>query len=293
MENKPTTLLWSILNGVLDVKKDDRDLERIVNSRLRKIAKEKAKNQVSASSCSNNCELFRRRICKTIEMKLVGEHMIKKKKAVVYVRVSDIKQLDGVSLGHQEDKTTKYMELDDYEVVMVFREEGRSAKDQWRDEFQNMMKYVRANKTEIDAVCFYAISRLGRNVRLVLETIDELTRMKIAVYSYTEKLDTNTSTGKFTLTILSALAQLESDQIRERVMPNMKYSVENEGRWMGARYVPYGYVSKPMEENNTSKKPRKHLVVVPEQADMLKLIFNLYCDGIGDDINAGQFKIAK
>lgn len=221
-------------------------------------------------------------------------YMIKKKKAVIYVRVSDIKQLEGVSLGHQEDKTTKYMELEDYEVVMVFKEEGRSAKDQWRDEFQNMMKYIRENKGEIDAVCFYALSRLGRNVRLVLETIDQLNRMKVAVYSYSEKLDTTSSQGKFTLTILSALAQLESDQIRERVMPNMRYSVENEGRWMGARYVPYGYESKALEdETNETKKPRKHLVVIPEQAEIVKLIFNLYCEGIGDDINAGQFKIAK
>lgn len=217
--------------------------------------------------------------------------MMRKKKAVIYVRVSDIKQLDGVSLGHQEDKTRKFMEVYDYEIVKVFREEGRSAKDQWRDEFINMMKYIRENKDEIDAVCFYALSRLGRNVRLVLETIDQLTRMKVSVHSYHEKLDTTSSSGKFTLTILSALAQLESDQIRERVMPNMKYSVENEGRWMGARYVPYGYESKALETEN--KKSRKHLVVIPDQAENVKLIFDLYCDGIEDDINAGQFKIAK
>ncbi|SFS77868.1 recombinase family protein [Paenibacillus sp. BC26] len=220
-------------------------------------------------------------------------------KAVIYVRVSDVKQVDGVSLDNQEKEIRSFLQscTDDkgknvsYEVVQVFREEGKSGKDQYRDQFQKMIEYVRDHRDEIDGVCFYAISRLGRNVRMVLETIDYFNKLDIAVLSKSDNLNSKTANGRFTLTILSALAQLESEQIAERVMPNMKYSVEELGRWQGARYVPYGYDH--VKDPGDPKGVRKHLVVNLEEAKQVKQIFEWFCYGIGNDTNVGEYLITK
>lgn len=225
------------------------------------------------------------------------------RKAVIYVRVSDVKQLDGVSLETQEIEIRAFLKnaVDDegkpisYEVDKVFREEGKSGKDQYRDKFQEMIKYVRDNRKEIDGVCFYAISRLGRNVRMVLDTIDNFNKMDVTVLSKSENLNSESANGRFTLTILSALAQLESEQIAERVMPNMITSVRDYGRWQGARYVPYGYKHEinPALSSNDANAKKKMLLVEPDEARQVKQIFEWYCDGIGNDLNVGEYKITK
>jgi site-specific DNA recombinase len=228
-----------------------------------------------------------------------AENSDRLRKAVIYVRVSDVKQVDGVSLDSQEKEVRSFLQnsVDEngkpisYEVVKVFREEGRSGKDQYRGQFQEMIEYVRNHQHDIDGVCFYAISRLGRNVRMVLETIDYFNKLNVAVLSKTDNLNSKTANGRFTLTILSALAQLESEQIAERVMPNMKYSVENLGRWQGARYVPYGYDHE--KDPDDPKGERKRLVINPEEAKQVKQIFEWFCYGIVADLNVGEFKIAK
>ncbi|OME80079.1 hypothetical protein BK120_19760 [Paenibacillus sp. FSL A5-0031] len=225
------------------------------------------------------------------------------RKAVIYVRVSDVKQLDGVSLDTQENEIRAFLKnsVDEngkhitYEVDKVFREEGKSGKDQYRDKFQEMIKYVRDNRKDIDGVCFYAISRLGRNVRMVLDTIDDFNKLDVTVLSKSDSLNSKTANGRFTLTILSALAQLESEQIAERVMPNMITSVRDYGRWQGARYVPYGYkheINPELPPNDANAK-KKMLLVEPDEARQVKQIFEWYCDGIGNDLIVGEYKIAK
>ncbi|WP_411955512.1 recombinase family protein [Alkalibacillus sp. S2W] len=214
------------------------------------------------------------------------------KKAVIYCRVSTVGQAeDGVSLDNQLFKCKSFLDSQaktEYEVVKVFREEGKSGKNEWRDEFQNMMSYIRDNKAEVDAVCFYAINRLGRNVQLVLNTINELDDYNVSVLSVSDNLDTSNPMGRFVLTILASLSQLESEQIGQRVFDTMHYSSQ-QGTWQGARYYPYGYIP----QNESDERGNKPLKIVPEQAEQIKLIFKYYTEGLDGNTDVGTFKIAK
>jgi site-specific DNA recombinase len=216
--------------------------------------------------------------------------MKKPKKAIIYCRVSTTYQAkEGISLDNQLDKCKKYLAVDDYEVLRSFREEGKSGRTEWRDEYQSMMNYIRENKNEIGAVCFYSLSRLGRNVKLVLDTITELDEYGISVLSVNERLDTSNAYGRFALVIISALAELESAQTAERVFDNMHFSVQNFGTWQGSRYYPYGY--KPSEK--VDDKGNRPLEIVKEEAEQVKQIFDYYTKGLDGDIDVGTFKIAK
>lgn len=63
----------------------------------------------------------------------------------------------------------------------------------------------------------YSLSRFSRSVSHLLESLDHFNRAGVGFVSLTEQLNTATPTGRAIITIISAIAQLEADLIRERV----------------------------------------------------------------------------
>ena len=72
------------------------------------------------------------------------------------------------------------------------------------------------NKT-VDVVLVYSISRFARNTKTLLEAVELMNQQGVKFQSYKEKLDTSTAMGTFFLTMLAALAQMESQQMSERI----------------------------------------------------------------------------
>ena len=87
-----------------------------------------------------------------------------------------------------------------------------SGKDMDRPELKNMMDFVR----EGDTVVVESISRLARNTKDLLEIIEVLTSKGVEVISKKEKIDTTSASGRFMLSVMGAIAELERDYIRER-----------------------------------------------------------------------------
>ena len=86
-----------------------------------------------------------------------------KKKALIYIRVSSEEQVQNYSLGTQEEICRREAKFKGYEVVEVFREEGRSAKTiLGRPELLRLLDYCRKNKKEIGAIIVYRLDRLSR-----------------------------------------------------------------------------------------------------------------------------------
>lgn len=77
------------------------------------------------------------------------------------------------------------------------------------DNFKAMLDYV----CEDDTLYVESISRLGRSVKDLLNIIDTLTDKKVTLISHKEKIDTDTPTGKFMLTVFAALSKLEREQL--------------------------------------------------------------------------------
>ena len=69
---------------------------------------------------------------------------------------------------------------------------------------------------EDDTLYVESISRLGRSTKDLLNIIDTLTDKSVTLISHKEKIDTDTPTGKFMLTVFAALSQLEREQLKQR-----------------------------------------------------------------------------
>lgn len=144
---------------------------------------------------------------------------------IAYVRVSTEDQSTG---------TQRATIVERYKVDRWFVDEATSgaikAKD--RKGLGELLSYVR----EGDTVIVYAIDRLGRNTIDVLETVEALNTKGVAVLSLREGFDMSTPMGKAMLTMLSAMAELERSNIKERQMAGIKRA-KAEGKALGREKV--------------------------------------------------------
>ena len=137
-------------------------------------------------------------------------------KAIGYVRVSTVMQAnEGVSLDAQKAKIKAYCEFNDLELVEIVVDAGKSAKNTDREGLQTCLEKL-ANGEATELVVF-KLDRLSRKVLDVLNLINAIEACGGSLHSISEKLDTSSALGKFFVNMTAALAQLESNQISERV----------------------------------------------------------------------------
>jgi DNA invertase Pin-like site-specific DNA recombinase len=103
-----------------------------------------------------------------------------------------------------------------------------SGKNMDRPVLKKMLGALRANDTVVVA----SLDRLGRNTRDLLNLIEEFNKKKVRFVSLKENIDTSTPTGKFFLTIMAAIAEMEYTTIRERQMAGIELA-KQEGRING------------------------------------------------------------
>lgn len=108
-----------------------------------------------------------------------------------------------------------------------------SGKDTEREQFKKMLDYAR----EGDIIITESISRISRNTRDLLNTIDILTEKQVDFISLKENIDTSTPQGKFILTVFGALAELERESILQRQREGVEIA-KREGKFKGRRETP-------------------------------------------------------
>lgn len=121
-----------------------------------------------------------------------------------------------------------------YNVSRWFEEEGVSGSipASQRPAMRALLAYVR----EGDTVVVTAIDRLGRNTIDVLNTVEYLKAKKVSVVSMREGFDLATSAGKFMLTMLAAVAELERENIKARQMAGIERA-RADGKKLGREKV--------------------------------------------------------
>jgi len=176
-------------------------------------------------------------------------------KAIGYIRVSTEDQArEGISLDNQEAKINAYASLNDLDLIEVIRDEGASGKDLDREGMKRLLEMVEASR--IEAIIVYKLDRLSRKTIDTLNLIEMFEGKGIAFHSISEKVDTKSATGKFFLTIISAIAQMERDLIAERTKDALSHKkVKRE--WLGR--IPFGF---KIEDN--------HLVEDPDQIKVIQ-----------------------
>lgn len=159
-------------------------------------------------------------------------------KVAGYIRVSTDDQVrEGISLEVQEEKLKSFCYAKDWELVKVYREEGRSGKNLNRPEIQKLIKAC--GRKEFDGVIVYKVDRLTRSQKDLWNLLEVVfQKNKVALVSVTEPFDTSTAMGEAFLGMLGVFAQLERKRIGERVK-DVWQRKKDKGERFGI--IPYGY----------------------------------------------------
>lgn len=156
------------------------------------------------------------------------------------------------------------------ENIEEYEDEGFSGKDTDRPQFQIMMKNM--NKHHYDYLVCYKLDRLGRNLSDLVNLIEKLNKRETSFISIKEKFDTSTPIGRAMMFFSGVLAQMEREQIAERVRDNM-LMLARAGRWLGGN-TPLGFYSIEEEIISNNKKRSFHKLVKSE--DEIKMANFIY-----------------
>ena len=187
-------------------------------------------------------------------------------RVIIYIRVSTLKQVnEGYGLKTQEERCRALAIAKGWVVVDVVDDGGISGTlDETNGRVGLKKIFTEADKKTFDLLLFFSLDRLGRTSAIVLSTIDSLVKKKIMIASCKESIDTSTPTGVFVLTIFAGLAQLERDNIVERLANGKKHRKEKVDGECGGDLI-WGY-----------KRFEKKIVVDEYQAKIINYIYSLY-----------------
>lgn len=184
-------------------------------------------------------------------------------KIALYARVSTLLQFEkGNSIEEQKRRLKAYCDSRGWTDIEYFVDAGYSGSNMERPALQDLIK----RSAEFDTVLVYKLDRLGRNQRDILYLIEDVFQN---FNSITENFDTSTPVGKLMLSMMGAFAELERQQINERMMMGRIASAQK-GRWRGGSGVPMGYTYNPGD---------KFLKVDPEKAPQVKKVFEMFLQG--------------
>lgn len=192
-----------------------------------------------------------------------------KTRVCAYCRVStdDEEQLTSyeAQIGYYTDKIQSNPE---WKLVEIFADEGKSGvMTRKRDEFKRMIEMCRAGK--IDRILTKSISRFARNLVDCIGYIRELKSLGVSVFFEKENIDTSKMTSEMIVAMYGVFAQAESESHSENVKLGKRYGYKI-GRVPMMYNVILGYRRGPDGEPE----------IVPEEAEIVKLIFRKFLDGM-------------
>ena len=203
-----------------------------------------------------------------------------KLRVAAYARVSTDLDSQETSIENQREHYLHYINgHEDWELAGIYEESGVSGtKAESRPELMKLMKDCRAG--EIDLVITKSISRFARNTSECIAMVRELTDIGVTLIFEKENIDTSKMESEFLLTLLAAFAESESQSIST----NQKWSIRRRfqsGTYKGGK-VPYGY-----------RRDKKGYVIHSKEAEIVKRIFNMLCDGKGTVVIARELNADK
>src|SRR6202167_5886912 len=139
----------------------------------------------------------------------------------IYARVST----KGQSCELQVRDLRAYCTARGVDLVREYVDVGQSGAKDSRPELNKLMDNAR--KRQFDAIVVWRFDRFARSTKHLLMALEEFRSLGIQFISYQENVDTSTSLGQALFTIVSAVAQLERELIRERVSAGIRNARAN------------------------------------------------------------------
>ena len=149
------------------------------------------------------------------------------KKLIGYVRVSsEISKIKGNSINNQINKVNDFCNLNDYQLVDVLKDEGKSGMEYSKRD--GYLELINRCKTEnINGVVVYCLSRLGRRMKDIIDVMELFNKNDIEFYSVKENINNKDIMGKLMMNILMSFNEFEVDNIRERIIDVKRNNKEN------------------------------------------------------------------
>lgn len=210
-------------------------------------------------------------------------------KCYTYIRVSTEMQVDGYSLEAQKDKLDKYAKFQNMDIVGEYCDAGKSGKSiTGRPEFTRMLDDIAEGKDSVDFVLVFKLSRFGRNAADVLNSLQHIQDFGVNLICVEDGIDSSKDSGKLTITVLSAVAEIERENILVQTMEGRKQKAR-EGKWNGGP-APFGY---DLDVKNST------LTINEEEAEIVKIVYNKFAytsmglDGIARYLNQRGYTKTK
>ena len=191
-------------------------------------------------------------------------------KVALYVRVSTTSQLEeGYSIEEQKAKLESYCDIKDWHIYKVYTDGGFSGSTTERPALEQLIKDAK-NKL-FDTVLVYKLDRLSRSQKDTLYLIEDIfLKNNIEFVSLLENFDTSTPFGRAVIGLLSVFAQLEREQIKERMQLG-KLGRAKAGKSMMWAKTSYGY---------NYDKETGSMTINEYEALAVKEIFTSYLAGV-------------
>lgn len=168
------------------------------------------------------------------------------------------------SLDAQKDKLRKYADFQDMVIVGEYSDEGKSGKSvEGRPEFLQMLRDIEEGKDHVSFVLVFKLSRFGRNAADVLTSLQKMQDFGVNLICVEDGIDSSKDSGKLMISVLSAVAEIERENILVQTMEGRRQKAR-EGKWNGG-FAPYGY-----------KLVEGELEIAEDEAEIIRLIFDKY-----------------
>ncbi len=209
------------------------------------------------------------------------------KKCVLYPRVSTEMQVEGYSLEGQRNVLSRFADREEMTVVDIYEDAGKSGKSiEGRPAFQKMIHDIEMG-LDIDYVLVYKLSRFGRDAADILNSLEYIQSYGVNLICIEEGIDSSQTSGKLLISVLSAVAEIERENIIEQTINGRKEKAR-QGGWNGG-FAPYGY-----------KLVDNKLIIEEIEAEAIRKIFEMFttmeigCGGIAKQLNPqGIHKIPR
>lgn len=192
--------------------------------------------------------------------------MKKQLKCYIYTRVSTSMQVDGYSLDAQKDKLHKYADYQDMIISGEYSDEGKSGKSvEGRPQFQQMLSDIESGKDNVDYVLVFKLSRFGRNAADVLSSLQRMQDFGVNLICVEDGIDSSKDAGKLMISVLSAVAEIERENILVQTMEGRRQKAR-EGKWNGG-FAPYGY-----------QLINGELHIAEDEAEIIRIIYDKFAN---------------
>lgn len=185
------------------------------------------------------------------------------KTCLLYSRVSTEMQVDGYSLEGQISSMKRFVEREEMVILDKYKDAGKSGKSiEGRPDFMRMLSDIKEG-LKVDYVIVYKLSRFGRNAADILNSLELIQMYGVELICVEEGIDSSQTSGKLLISVLSAVAEIERENILEQTMNGRKEKAR-QGGWNGGS-APYGYY---LKDNN--------LYIEESEAEVIRLIYDRF-----------------